>query len=526
MLKLKLRAVYAVIFVLSIAAADVAAQTTVDATVQIREEALERSRVMEWVHTLTDYFGPRLTGSPTLEAAGDWALGEMASWGFQNATKDEWDWGNPGWENTFYAGHMISPARQTLYAEVLGWTPGTNGPVRGNAVHVALPAEVTQEQLDAFIDSLRADLPGAIVLIGDGAPAATRDMPERVPDEDAAARFVPGAEADAGRSYTPPAPRDDGILASFQIRNQINAAVLESGASVVVTPSTMEHGLIRAFANRTYDVEQALPTVVMRNEDYNRITRLLDSGTDVELEFDIRNNVYPDGATEYNYTIDIPGTDLADEVVFIGGHIDSWHAGTGATDNATGVAVMMDAARIIHELDLQPRRTIRLAFWTGEEQGLLGSQAYVDKHFGTFEDPKPGYDDVVAYLNLDSGTGRIRGAIVFGPTEAAEVLHEIVQPLADLGVAGARETNSRRLGGSDYTSFNQAGLPGVSLSQDPIRYFTTTWHTNFDTYDHVLEDDLRQAVAVVATMAYELATRDEQLPRFKDEDMPEPPARR
>ena len=524
MLRQTFRTLYAFVLITSLAAMSVAAQTTVvDATEQIREEALERSRVMEWVHTLTDYYGARLTGSPTLEAAGEWALEEMTSWGFQNATKDEWDWGNPGWENTFYAGHMISPSRQALYAEVLGWTPGTDGPVRGNAVHITLPTDVTQEQLDSFIDSIRADLPGSIVLIGDGSPSATRDMPERMADEDAAQRFVPGADASQGRGYTPPTPREDGILAPFQIRSQIDAAVLESGASVVVTPSTMEHGLIRAFSNRTYDVEQALPTVVMRNEDYNRITRLLEQGTDVELEFDIRNNVYPEGATEYNYTIDIPGTDLANEIVFIGGHIDSWHAGTGATDNATGVAVMMDAARIIHELGLQPRRTIRLAFWTGEEQGLLGSRAYVQKHFGTFEDPKPEYDDVVAYLNLDSGTGRIRGALVFGPTEAAEVLHEIVQPMADLGVAGATETNSRRLGGSDYTAFNQAGLPGVSLSQDPIRYFTTTWHTNFDTYDHVLEDDLRQAVAVVATMAYELATRDEKLPRFADEDMPARP---
>lgn len=523
MLKFKLRALSALVIVLPFVASEAAAQTTTDVTEQIREEALEHSRVMEWVHILTDRFGARLTGTPTLEASGEWALDEMTSWGFQNATKDEWDWGNPGWENIFYSGNMIAPARQPLYAEVLGWTPGTDGPVRGNAVHIVPPSDVTQEQLDAYVDSVRTSLSGAIVLVGEGAFGPSRDMPERVSDEDAAARFVPGAETNGGRPYTPPTPREDGVLAPFQIRSQVDAAVLESGARVVVTPSNMEHGLIRAFANRTYDVEQALPTVVMRTEDYNRISRLLEAGTDVELEFDIRNNVYPDGSTEYNYTIDIPGTDLADEIVFIGGHIDSWHAGTGATDNATGIAVMMDAARIIHELGLQPRRTIRLAFWTGEEQGLLGSRAYVEKHFGSFEDPKPEYDNVVAYLNLDSGTGKIRGAIVFGPIEAAEVLHEIVQPLSDLGVAGARETGSRRLGGSDHTAFNQAGLPGVSLSQDPIRYFTTTWHTNFDVYDHVLEDDLRQAVAVVATMAYELATRDEQLPRFPDEQMPERP---
>jgi carboxypeptidase Q len=519
-----LRAAFALLFVFSIASADVVAQTvTADVQSQIREEALERSRVMEWLHQLTDRYGPRLTGSPNLEASGEWALETMTSWGFQNATKDDWEWGNQGWENTYYSGHMVAPVYQTLYAEVLGWTPSTNGPARGSAVHIVPPSNVTQEQLDEYINSIRGDLAGSIVLVGEsGARPANFDAPRRIADEDAAERFRPGAE-DQERPYTPPTPREDGVLSPFQVRGQVDSAIMESGALVVVQPSGMERGLIRAFANRTYDADQALPTVILRTEDYNRIARLLESGNDVEMEFDIRNNIYPERTTEYNYTAEIPGTDLAHEVIIIGGHLDSWHAGTGATDNAAGVSVMMDAARIIHELGLQPRRTIRLAFWTGEEQGLLGSRAYVDKHFGTFENPKPGFDNVVAYFNLDSGTGRIRGATVFGPTEAAEVLHEILQPLSDLGVAGARETASRRLGGSDHTAFNQAGLPGVSLGQDPIEYFTVTWHTNFDVYDTILEDDMRQAVAVVATLVYELAQRDEMLPRFADEDMPARP---
>jgi carboxypeptidase Q len=501
---------------------DVTAQS-VETRDLIREEALERSRVMEWIHNLTDRYGPRLTGSPNLEAAGEWTLETMTSWGFQNATKDDWEWGNPGWENVYYSGHMVAPVYQSLYAEVLGWTPSTNGPVRGQAVHVIPPSDVTQEDLDAYIASIRGSLAGAIVLVGEaGARPANFDAPQRIPDETAAERFRPGAE-DQERPYTPPTPRADGLLSAFQSRAQIDAAIMEEGAHVIVQPSGMGRGLIRAFANRTYDVEQALPTVVLRTEDYNRIARLLEHGTEVELEFDIRNNSYPERTTEYNYTAEIVGSEFPEEVILIGGHIDSWHAGTGATDNASGVSVMMDAARIIHELGLNPRRTIRLAFWTGEEQGLLGSRAYVEKHFGTFEDPKPGYENVVAYLNVDSGTGRLRGATVFGPREAAEVLHEILQPLNDLGVAGARETASRRLGGSDHTAFNQAGLPGVSLGQDPIEYFTTTWHTNFDVYDAILEDDMRQAVAVVATLAYELAQRDEMLPRFADEDMPARP---
>ena len=208
----------------------------------------------------------------------------------------------------------------------------------------------------------------------------------------------------------------------------------------------------------------------------------------------------------------------------LGGHLDSWHSATGATDNAIGCAVMMEAARILKSLGVKPRRTIRVALWSGEEEGLLGSQAYVKQHFGTFEDPKPEFAKFDGYFNVDSGTGRIRGASIFGPPEDADLLRQIMLPFADLGVAGAIPSKSRRLGGTDSTSFSQAGLPGIGLGQDPIEYFNDTWHTNLDTYERIIEEDAKKSAIIVAAAVYQLAMRDDMLPRFTKADMPPKPA--
>ena len=208
----------------------------------------------------------------------------------------------------------------------------------------------------------------------------------------------------------------------------------------------------------------------------------------------------------------------------LGGHLDSWHSATGATDNAIGCAVMMEAARILKAIGVKPRRTIRVALWGGEEQGLLGSKAYVKQHFGTFENPKPEYAKFAGYFNVDSGTGRIRGASVFGPPEAAAMLREILTPFEDFGVMGAIATRSRASGGTDSTSFNEAGLPGIGLGQDPIEYGSYTWHTNLDTYERIIEDDVKKSAAAIASAVYHLAMRDEMLPRFSKETMPAPPA--
>ena len=263
----------------------------------------------------------------------------------------------------------------------------------------------------------------------------------------------------------------------------------------------------------------------MRNEDYGRISRILADGTPVELEFDIVNKVYAEGRTAFNTIAEISGTDKEDEIVMLGGHLDSWHSATGATDNAIGCATMMEAARILKALGVAPRRTIRVALWSGEEEGLLGSQAYVNEHFGSFESQKPEYATLVAYLNIDSGTGRARGAGVFGPASAATVVRQALAPFQDLGVAGAAATTSRNLGGTDSTSFNNAGLPGIGFGQDPIEYNTHTHHTNLDTYERVIEDDVKASAIAIAATLYQLAMRDDMLPRLPAAQMPPLPAR-
>ena len=270
---------------------------------------------------------------------------------------------------------------------------------------------------------------------------------------------------------------------------------------------------------------KAVPTVVMRNEDYGRIARILADGTPAELEFNIDNKVYPEGRTSYNTIAEIPGSDKKDEIVMLGGHLDSWHSATGATDNAIGCAIMMEAARILKAIGVQPRRTIRVALWSGEEEGLLGSQAYVREHFGSFENPKAEYATLDAYLNIDSGTGHPRGAGVFGPPAAAAILRQTLAPFADLGVVGASATRSRVVGGTDSTSFNNAGLPGIGFGQDPIEYNTHTHHTNLDNYERIIESDVKDAAVVIAATLYQLAMRDQMVPRFAPSDMPPPVTR-
>ncbi len=490
----------------------------------IREEGLERSQVMKTLHQLTDRFGPRLTGSPSLERAGEWVLDYVTELGLANAHKEPWDWGHPGWENERFSAHIISPIREPLVGEVLAWTPSTKGPVTAGIFHLMPPDEATEDELNAYFASVNSQIAGKIVLIGQArTPNYSSSRPMRRDDEQVKEQYNPDAGGQGGRpAYARrPAPdRREGALSSREVGQRIDAFLLSAGVQVRINAAGMIDGLVRAFGNRSYDPSTVVPTVILRDEDFGRLTRLNNCCNTIVVEIEVENTIYPEGATAHNYIAEIRGTEFPDEVVMLGGHLDSWHAGTGATDNGTGSSIMIEAVRILQALDLKPRRTIRLALWGGEEQGLLGSQAYVAEHFGTYEDQKPEYALFGGYINVDSGTGKLRGASVFGPRDAAVVLHEIVQPLSDLGIAGARASASRGIGGSDHTAFNHAGLPGVSMGQDPIRYFTHTWHTNLDTYEQVLEDDVKQASVVVAWTIYQLAMRDELLPRFSDEEMP------
>ncbi len=513
---------------LCLAAASAPAQSpNAEIDARIRQEETEHSQIMHTMHFLTDVYGPRLTGSPNHKAAAEWAIKEMTSWGMQNGHLEAWDFGHPGWVNERASGYAIAPIHDQLYFKVLAWTPSTRGTVTAQAAVIDPPEKPTQEQLTQYLDSVRSQVKSKIVMVGKGSPVAVNLDPvtHRLDDKAAAERFDPN-NPNAGqfgpRGGQQPAP-DPNVLTGAQINEQVDAFLISAGALMRVNDAHREHGQIRAFNNRTYDLAKALPTVVMRNEDYGRIARILADGTPVTLEFNIQNKTYPEGKTSYNTIAEIPGTDKKDEVVMLGGHLDSWHSATGATDNAIGCAVMMEAARILLALGVHPRRTIRVALWSGEEEGLLGSQAYVAQHFGTFENPKPEFSKLVAYFNVDSGTGRIRGASVFGPPESATILRTTLEPFADLGLAGAIANKSRRLGGTDSTSFAKAGLPGIGLGQDPIEYQSATWHTNLDTYERIIPEDAQKSAIVVAAAVYELAMRDDMLPRFTAAEMPPPP---
>ena len=523
------RRVIALSLILSLLSLPLAAQNgSGDMLSRIRKEAMDHSQIMKTMHMFTDLYGPRLTGSPNHKAAADWAIKQMTAWGLENAHLEPWDFKHPGWLNERLTAHLISPVKDPLVCEVLAWTPSTKGTVQANAYQLVLPDRVTQDQLKIFFNNYKTKVRGKIVLIGKPAslPVNLNPPAKRMTDEQADQRFGPNARPFAFPTPSPtpaPDPNTPKPLTNRQINEQLDVFLKENGALVRVNDAGREFRQIRAFNNQTFDVNKVIPTVVMSNEDFGRIARILNDGTDVVLEFNIVNHVYPEGSTSYNTVAEIPGTDKADEVIMLGGHLDSWHAATGATDNAIGCTIMMEAARILKTLGVKPRRTIRVALWSGEEQGLLGSQAYVKEHFGSFESQKPGFGKFGGYFNIDSGTGRVRGAGVFGPPEAANILREILEPFKNDGVVGAVTTRSRRLGGSDNTSFNEAGLPGIGMGQDPIEYGTHTWHTNLDTYERILEDDVKKDAMVVAWSVYQLAMRDDLLPRFAKSDMPAKP---
>jgi carboxypeptidase Q len=555
--------------VLGLAVAALAAQSAapaekIDAAIndKIRAEEMNRSQIMRIEHVLTDVYGPRLTGSPNHKAAGEWAVKEMTSWGMKNGGLEPFEWnGKEGWLNVRADGHVVAPYNANLQFAVQAWTPSTNGVVRAPAVNIVAPrgpevpqdpnaaggrgggrggpqfAGPTQAELDDYLAPLAARVKGAIVLVGAASvpPFVETEGQKRRDDAQVKAQYNPDPNAPpnqgrgnrggggGGRGQAPP----DGRLTAQQVNTQITAFLKTNGAVLRATDANERLGIVRAQAGNGYDTKVNLPGVLLRNEDYGRIARVLADGTPVTLEFNIVNQTFPDGHTSYNAVAEIPGTDKADEVVMLGGHLDSWHSATGATDNAIGCAIMMEAARILQAIGAKPRRTIRVALWGGEEEGLLGSLAYVAKHFGTFEEPiEPAFSKLDAYWNIDSGTGRVRGAGVFGPPEGAQIVAQFLKPFEDLGVYGASAGNSRATGGTDSTSFNHAGLMGIGGGQDSIEYNTFTHHTILDTYERILPEDVKKDAIITASVVYHIAMRDQMMPRFTKDTMPAlPPAR-
>ncbi len=521
------------------------APATSDAEVQakIRKEGMEASQIMRVLHFFTDVYGPRLTGSPNHENAAKWAIKQMSDWGFVNSHLEPWDFGHPGWLNERATAHVISPFKEPLVVEVLGWTPSTNGAVTGQVYQLIPPVSPTEDEMKAFLDAERAKVKGKIVMVGRHTilPVVINPPAKRLDDAQAKARFSGGPNAGGpggpgGPRQQPPQqppaqPGQPKKLNPREVADKIDELLLTGGALVRFNDSAMEQRRIRAFNNRTFDTAKNVPTAIISNEDYGRLSRVLADGTPIEVEVNIVNRSYPEGKTSYNAIGEVPGSDKKDEVIMLGGHLDSWHAATGATDNAIGCATMMEAARIINALVKAgaikaPRRTIRVALWSGEEQGLLGSQAYVKEHFGSAETPKPEFAKFGGYFNIDSGTGKARGMSVFGPEDASAILRSALTSFEDLGFFGVLPSRSRSLGGSDNTSFSQAGLPGIGVGQDPIEYFNITWHTNLDTYERIIEDDAKRSAIVIAAAVYHLANRDDLLPRFSAEQMPALPQAR
>ena len=504
---------------------------------QIRDEGLNRSQVMDHIGWLADVYGPRLTGSPAILQASDWALRKFDEWGLANAHREAWPFGK-GWALTRFSAHMIEPQVQPLIGFPASWTPGTNGTVTAEVVR-------TEIETIADFDRYRGKLAGKIVLpqperpvpmleglivhrMGgkDFAEAATTPVPQpagqgrgrgrRASSDDD--QVTATGRAGGALSFTARLAqfyRAEGVVAIF---NRGGDAVYASiGSDLSPQQQHTDGGTIFPTGNRsrTADPGEGLPTVTLAVEHYNRMVRVLARGIPVKVELNVQTKFYDETTPNgFNTIAEIPGSDprLRDEVVILGAHFDSVAAATGATDNATGSAAMMEAMRILKAIGAKPRRTIRIALWGGEEEGLLGSRAYVSEHFGDVATMslKPDHAKVAAYFNSDNGTGRVRGVWLQENIAVRPIFEQWIEPLADLGVVAL---GPRSVVSTDHVSFDAIGLPGFQFMVDRLEYNSRTHHSNMDFYDRVQRADMIQQATVIAVFAYNAAMRDEKLPR-------------
>lgn len=491
---------------------------------QIRSEEFHNSQAMQLLSELTDRIGPRLTGSPSLKAANEWTRDKFAEWGLANAHLEGYDFGR-GWANEFTSVRMMTPETTMLIALPRAWSPSTNGVVRGKVVKVSIKSK---EDFERY----RGKLAGMIVLSGELKEIKPHTDPEATRYTDQKLEEI--AQFSIGGRPGPPMIRDE-MRKAFQLRNEITKFFADEKVLAVIEPSSYDLGLV-TMSGLEYakDANNPYPVLNMVAEHYGRISRLLERNVPVELELNIQNKYFDDDNKAYNTIAELPGTDkkLADEVIMIGGHLDSWHGGTGATDNGAGAVAAMEAIRILKALDLKPRRTIRIALWSGEEQGLLGSRAYVSEHLaarpesndpkdkdlpGYLRQAKPGpltfkpeYKKVVAYFNVDNGGGKLRGIYTQENAMVAPIFASWIEPLKDLGCTTITQRNT---GGTDHLSFDAVGVPGFQFIQDPMDYMTRTHHTNMDVYERVQREDLIQQAVVLAAFAYDAANREQPLPR-------------
>lgn len=506
-----------------------------EAVEMIRTEGLENSRVMEYMSWMTDVFGGRLTGSPALDGATEWALKAFEELGLENVHKEAWGPFGRGWT----VEHLNIQA-STQYGSFLvmaypkAWTPGTDGHVSGEVIFVEA------NSVEDF-DPYRGKLADKIVLIQEIRDVEEPFGPTANRLDDARllrlANALPGRGSRRGRFNL-----SDERRAQMAFQRELNnfifsekpLAILDRGrkgdygtifvsSAAVPSPPDAEGGFGRGI--RPWDVSkpETVPQLTVAVEHYNRMMRLLDMGITVEMDLHLRVAFDDSDPMEYNIVGEIPGTDpvIGEEVVMVGAHFDSWHAGTGATDNASGSSVMVEVMRILKSVYAQkgtsPRRTIRIALWTGEEQGLIGSRAYVNQHFaesaGRGQPPSkilPEHETFSAYYNLDNGTGKVRGVYLQGNDNVSAIFRSWLAPFNDLGAATLTLNNT---GGTDHLAFDGVGLPGFQFIQEPIAYSSKTHHSNMDVYDHVIPEDLKQAATVIASFTYHSAERDEKIPR-------------
>jgi carboxypeptidase Q len=523
--------VFAVHLVLA-PAARASAQEPVDlaAMTRIRAEGFDNSKVMETLGYLTDVIGPRLTGSAACKKANEWTRSQLESWGLKNARLEQWGPFGRGWSLEGVSVNMVTPAPAPLIAIPKAWTPGTNGPVRGKVVRIAKVPES-----DADLAPYKGKLAGAIVFLGDPRDLKPLDKPlsHRYTDkelEDLEQFEIPGAR---GQRYNL-----EQYAARIRFQKTLNQFLMDEKAAAVVQSSPWDRGVVLVQSGGSYHKGEpvGVPTLVMAAEHFNRVCRIVDRKMDVELEVDVRATFTDDEQMAYNTVAEIPGSDKSGEVVMAGAHLDSWHGGTGATDNAAGCAVAMEAVRILQSLGVRPRRTIRVALWTGEEQGLFGSRAYVTDHFATqppSTDPeqlklpewmrkgggplqlKPDHAKLSAYFNLDNGTGKVRGIYAENNAAMMPIFRSWLEPFADLG---ASTVTMRTTDSTDHVSFDRVGLPGFQFIQDDVEYSDfdnkgLTHHSNMDVYDHAQREDLMQASVIFAAFLYDAAMRDQPLPR-------------
>ena len=511
---------------------------------QIRDEGLNRSQVMDHIWWLSDVYGPRLTGGPEILQASDWAIKKFNEWGLVNAHREAFAFGR-GWSVVRFSAHMIEPQVQPLIGFPGSWSPATGGTVSGDLVRVQIASE-------ADFARYKGRLAGKIVMTQ---PVREVQMLEgtvvsRMGDNElaeASTTPIPRARGGRGRGSDPadadePAGRGRG---DAQLRARVTQffksegvlAVFDRGSdnltSSIGSNLTFQHqrtdgGTVfpTSGGSRTSDPAAGVPSITLAVEHYNRMARLIERGIPVRAELNLETKFHEETTPNgFNTIAEIPGTDpaLKDEVVILGAHFDSVSAATGATDNATGCAAIMEAVRILKTLGVRPRRTIRVALWGGEEQGLLGSRAYVRDHFAdvTTMALKPAHRSVAAYFNSDNGTGRIRGIWLQSNLAVRPIFEQWMAPLRDLGVEAL---GPRSVSSTDHVAFDSVGLPGFQFMVDRLEYNSRTHHSNMDVYDRVQRDDMVQHATVIAVFAYNASMRDEKLPR-KALPKPQPPGR-